>query len=241
MPSNEPIVRVEKLSKHYGGLRALDGCDLAIEREHIYGLLGPNGAGKTTLIRSLIGFIRPTAGQAFVDGIDCIHQSRLVRTRLAYLPAEAKLFRMMRGSAALEFFSQVHPLGSIDRAQSIAARLKLDLSRRVAFMSTGMRQKLAIACVLSCRAPLLILDEPTAALDPTVRREVLALVREARAHGSTILFSSHIFSEVEEVCDFAAIMRDGRVVKTVDVDSVRLPEVESRRGLKQIYESCLDY
>ncbi len=235
-----PLVVVEKLTKTYGDLHALDKCELTIAEGCVFGLLGPNGAGKTTLIRSLLGFLKPTSGSAFVDGFDCVSKSIDVRARVAYLPAEAKLFRMMRGDAALDFFSQVHPLGSLARGREVAERLQLDLSRRVAFMSTGMRQKLAIACVMACRAKLMILDEPTASLDPNVRRIVLSLIREAQKAGSTILFSSHIFSEIEDVCDFAAIMNRGRVVRSIDLRDVRPSPSTELVGLKKIYESCFD-
>jgi ABC-2 type transport system ATP-binding protein len=234
------LVDVRELSKSYGDFHALDRCNLAIPAGSIFGLLGPNGAGKTTLIRSLLGFIQPTSGIAIVDGLDCEKQSLSVRERIAYLPAEAKQFRMMRGRSALEFFSRIHPVGSWDRAIEIADRLKLDLARRVAFMSTGMRQKLSIACVMACRAKLLILDEPTAALDPTVRRVVLNLIREARAAGSTVLFSSHILSEIEDVCDQAVVMNQGKVVRIVKADEIQPQPIEEATGLRRIYESCFD-
>jgi ABC-2 type transport system ATP-binding protein len=221
MSQSSIIVQVDHLRKLYRETVALDDCSLEIPRGQVYGLLGPNGAGKTTLIRSLLGFIQPTSGKALVDGCDCRFESLRVRRRTAYLPAEAKLFRMMRGEAALDFFSRIHPTGSLDRARQLANRLQLDLTRRVAFMSTGMRQKLAIACILSCRAPLLILDEPTASLDPSVRKEVLAIIREANADGCTILFSSHILSEIEEVCDHASIVSAGRVVESIDIHRMR--------------------
>jgi len=103
----------------------------------------------------------------------------------------------------------------------IAARLELDLSRRVGFMSTGMRQKLAIACVMSCQCRLMILDEPTANLDPTVRAEVLKLVREASLRGTTVAFCSHVLSEIEEICNLAAILKSGQVVRTIDLTELR--------------------
>ncbi len=234
------IVEVDRLTKRYGKLLALDECSLAIGEGKIFGLLGPNGAGKTTLIRSLLGLVKPDAGLAFVNGLNCVEQSVAARTQMAYLPAEAKLFRMMRGKQALEFFSQIHPNGSVQRALEIASRLQLDLSRRVAFMSTGMRQKLAIACILACRPKLMILDEPTAALDPTVRKVVLSLIRESQQAGATVLFSSHILSEIEELCDEAAIMNQGRVIRTIDMQSVRPRPEEMPHGLKKIYESCFD-
>ena len=132
--------------------------------------------------------------------------------RVAYLPAEAKLFRPMRGREVLEFFASVRAGGSLPRALQVAERLDLDVRRRVAFMSTGMRQKLALAVVLSQTTPLWILDEPTSSLDPTVRRVVMDLIRQARADGRTVLLSSHVLSEVEDLCDRVAILRQGRLV-----------------------------
>jgi len=215
------FVDVKQLSKRYKTFAALDHCDLSIKQGSIFGLLGPNGAGKTTLIRCLLGFVQPTSGHAHFDGLDCAKQSVQVRARVAYLPAEARLFRAMKGHTVLEFFSQIHPGGAIERSRRVADRLDLDLNRRVAYMSTGMRQKLAIACVLACRAPLVILDEPTANLDPNVRVEVLSLIREAQNNGSTVLFSSHILSEIEDVCGTAAIMQKGRVIQTLDIHAMR--------------------
>ncbi|MCY2976311.1 MAG: ABC transporter ATP-binding protein [Planctomycetota bacterium] len=215
------IVVAEDLLKTYGSFRALNGLSLSIRQGSVFGLLGPNGAGKTTLIRSLLGFIKPSGGRASICGWDCMLQSVQVRSNVAYLPAEAKLFGMMRGSAVLEFFAAINPNGNRERALAVAKQLDLDLARRVAFMSTGMRQKLAIACVLSTRAPLLILDEPTANLDPNVRMEVLSLVRKSQNEGATVLFSSHVLSEIEDVCDTATIVLRGNVVKTFNVSDMR--------------------
>jgi ABC-2 type transport system ATP-binding protein len=206
------LVETQGLTKRYGHVTALDRCTLAIAHGEIFGLLGPNGSGKTTLLRLLLGYLRPTAGLATIDGLDCYRQSVTVHERVAYLPGEAKLFRRMRGRDALRFFTQIRPDGNFDRAIAIAERLTLDLSRPVALMSTGMRQKTALAAVLSCGAGLLILDEPTTNLDPTARSEVLAMVRELRAEGRTILFSSHVLGEVEETCDRVVILRRGQLV-----------------------------
>jgi ABC-2 type transport system ATP-binding protein len=215
------IVEVIGLTKKYGNFAALNACELSIPEGSVFGLLGPNGAGKTTLIRCLMGYLRPTSGFAKADGLDCQRESLLVRQRVCYLPAETKLFRLMRGIDCIDFFSTIHPRGSKALALSIAERLELDLRRRVGFMSTGMRQKLAIACVLSCQCRLMILDEPTANLDPTVRTEVLKLVREANERGTTIAFCSHVLSEIEEICNHAAILKSGQVVRTIDLREVR--------------------
>lgn len=215
------LVETQGLTKRYGHVTALDRCTLAIAQGEIFGLLGPNGSGKTTLLRLLLGYLRPTSGAATIAGLDCYRQSVAVHERVAYLPGEAKLFRRMRGRDALRFFAQVRPDGHYDRAVAIAERLELDLARTVALMSTGMRQKAALAAVLSCGAPTLILDEPTTNLDPTARSEVLAIVREARAAGRTVLFSSHVLSEVEETCDRVVILRRGVLVHEQPMHELR--------------------
>lgn len=215
------FVKTENLSKRYGRVTALDGCSLEVERGEVFGLLGPNGAGKTTLLRLLLGFLRPTSGRAEIDGLDCYRQSVAARQRLAYLPGEARLFRQMRGRDVLRFFAEVRPQGSLSRATELAKRLDLELTRRVAFMSTGMRQKLALACTLGADTPLVILDEPTANLDPNVRAIVMELVEQARHQGRTVIFTSHVLTEVEEVCDRVVILRQGKLVHTQWMNQLR--------------------
>jgi ABC-2 type transport system ATP-binding protein len=215
------IISTDSLTKQYGSFKALDDCSLTVERGEVFGLLGPNGAGKTTLLRLLLGYLRPTRGRATIDGLDCHHESVAVRTRVAYLPAEAKLYRPMRGRDVLRFFASLRPGGSLQRSLQLADRLDLDIRRRVAFMSTGMRQKLALAVVLSQETTLLILDEPTASLDPNVRRVVMDLVCETRQQGRTVLLSSHVLSEMEELCDRVAILRQGQLVHTQIMSQLR--------------------
>lgn len=209
-----PFVETHSLTKCYGRLTALTDCTLAVNAGEVFGLLGPNGAGKTTLLRLLLGFLRPTAGRATIGGLDCYRQSVDVHRRVTYLPGEVRLSPRMRGSDVLAFFSSVRPDGNHRRSLEVANRLDLDLSRRVAYMSTGMRQKLALAVTLAADVPLMILDEPTSNLDPTVRGEILQLVAEARSAGRTTLFSSHILSEVEQISDRVAILRGGELVHT---------------------------
>jgi ABC-2 type transport system ATP-binding protein len=215
------LVETNHLTKRYGSLTALDRCTLAVTQGEVFGLLGPNGSGKTTLLRLLMGYLRPTGGRASIDGLDCYRQSVAVHTRMAYLPGEARLFRRLRGREVLAFFARVRPDGDLLQALAVAERLELDLSRQVALMSTGMRQKTALAAVLSVHAPVLILDEPTSNLDPTARSEVLAIVREAKAAGRTVLFSSHVLGEVEEVCDRVVILRRGQLVHEQAMNELR--------------------
>ncbi len=215
------IVRTEHLTKSYGSFTALDGCSLSVPEGEIFGLLGPNGAGKTTLLRLLLGYITPTSGTATVAGFDSVRDSLEVRARTAYLPGEARLFRRMNGHQVLDFFASLRPGCRREVATGVARRLDLDCSRQVARMSTGMRQKLALAVVLAMETPLVILDEPTANLDPTARAEVLELVVEARAAGRTVIFSSHVLSAVEDTCDNVAIVGAGRVVHEQSLEHLR--------------------
>lgn len=187
----------------------------------MFGLLGPNGAGKTTLLRLLLGFLRPTSGRAQIAGLDCHHRSIQVRERVAYLPGEARLYRRMRGREVLRFFAKMRPGGNLQKSVALATRLELDLQRRVAFMSTGMRQKLAIAVALAHDAQVYILDEPTANLDPNVRRTVMELVRQKRDEGRAVLISSHVLSEMEESCDRVVILRNGKLVHTQLMSELR--------------------
>lgn len=217
------LIETFGLTKRYGRLAALDDCSLGIRAGEVFGLLGPNGAGKTTLIRLILGFLRPTAGRAVVDGLDCVARSLDVRRRIAYLPGEARLFRVMRGRDVLRLLAGLRPGSEAQfaRAVAIAERLELDTSRRVGMMSTGMRQKLALAATMAADTPIVILDEPTANLDPTVRHTVLSMVREAKAAGRTVVFSSHVLAEAEEACDRVAVLRTGKLVHTQCIGELR--------------------
>ena len=218
---NQMIVSSKNLSKSYGAFRALTDCNISVKSSEVFGLLGPNGAGKTTLLRTLLGFIKPTSGQACIAGFDCASQSVQVRQRTAYLPGEARLFRRMRGHHVLDFFSRLRADCDRKKCSAIAERLQLDGRRQVSRMSTGMRQKLALSMVLAIDCPLVILDEPTANLDPSARAEVLALVLEARNTGRTVIFSSHVLSEIESTCDRVVIMRAGHIAHEQSIATLR--------------------
>lgn len=229
------MIETYGLSKSYGRQHSLIDCNLQVPTGSIFGLLGPNGAGKSTLLRTLLGFLRPTRGTAAIAGFDICRQGLQSRRQVAYLPGDARLMRSMRGRELLRLFSGLHPHGSWTASLGVAERLELDLTRRVMFMSTGMRQKLALAIVLGCQAPLIVLDEPTANLDPDMRSTVVDLILQARSGGQTVLLSSHIFSDIDQTCDLVAILRQGRIVAHCDVaelqDSHRIsgvPPLEPR-------------
>lgn len=204
-------VKTQELTKRYGSFLALDRVSLSICEGSVFGLLGPNGAGKSTLIRCLLGFLKPTYGSATIDDLDCYADRVNVHSRLSYLPGDARMYRTMRAKSLLKMFAGLREGASFEQSLQVADRLELDLSRWVGLMSTGMRQKVALSICLSVNTPLLILDEPTANLDPTVRGQVLELIQEAKQRGQTVIFSSHVLSEIEEVCDHVAILKSGRL------------------------------
>ncbi|HUS37917.1 MAG TPA: ABC transporter ATP-binding protein [Pirellulales bacterium] len=215
------LIKTHRLTKSYGELTALCDCTFDVPQGQVCGLLGPNGSGKTTLLRLMMGFLRPTSGTATIGDKDCFHDRVELHRQIAYLPGEPRLFRNMRGRDILRFFSEVHPGGGLVRSRVIADRLGLDLSRQVARCSTRMRQMLAVAVTMSLDVPLFVLDEPTANLDPTVRGEVLCLIREARQAGRTVIFSSHVLPEAEQVCERVLMLRSGNLVHDQHMEHLR--------------------
>ena len=215
------VLETDSLTKRFGDFTALSQCDVAVNEGEVVGLLGPNGSGKTTLLRLILGFLNPTAGTAQVQGLDCYRDRVQIHRLISYLPGDARLFRTMRARQVVKFFAEIRDDMDFEMAQHLAERLELDLNRWVTFMSTGMRQKLALIVSLSTRAPILLLDEPTANLDPSVRGEVLNLVRQARDDGRTVIFSSHVLSEIEETCDRVLILRQGRLVHDQSITDLK--------------------
>jgi ABC-2 type transport system ATP-binding protein len=226
------LLHTEDLTKDYGRCRALDRLNLEVAPGEVVGLLGPNGSGKSTALRLLLGFLRPTSGRARIAGHDCWQDSVAARREVAYLPGELRLYESMTGRQLIRFLSAVrqHPPGA--ELDSLARRLDIDLDRPLAQMSSGMKRKVALLQVLVPHAPLLILDEPTNTLDPTMRDELLAQLRRARDQGQTVLFSSHVLHEVEQVCDRVAILQRGRLVHLqtmAELREVRLVRVRLER------------
>ena len=216
----QPLVITDSLTKRFGTFTALDRCSLEIHSGEVFGLLGPNGAGKSTLIRLLLGFLNPTSGSAAIRGLDSLKQRVEVHKLVSYLPGDARLYRMMRGRSVLKLFCSFRADANLDQALEVAERLELDLDRWVGLMSTGMRQKLAMAICLSNEAPLLILDEPTANLDPTVRGQVMKMILEKKREGRTVIFSSHVLPEIEDTCDRVGILRKGELVHLASLKSL---------------------
>jgi len=207
-----PAIETHGLTKRYGSTLALDRLDLAVVGGEVYGFLGPNGAGKTTTIRLLLGLHRPTAGRATLFGVDAVHEPVTAHRRVAYVAGEPFLWPSLTSTETFAYLARLH--GSTDSVYRdvLVDRFQLDTDKRIRALSKGNRQKVQLVAAFASRADLLILDEPTAGLDPLMEVAFRKTVLEAKERGQTIFLSSHILSEVEAVCDRVGILRRGRLV-----------------------------
>jgi len=216
MTENIALV-AQKLTKSYGQVRALRGVDLKVRRGEIFGFLGPNGAGKTTTIRCLLDLIRPDGGTVRVLGIDPQADPVAVRARVGYLPGELNLESNLKVEGALRYFNDLRGNNTDwSFVRQLAERLELDLTMPIRNLSKGNKQKIGVVQALMPHPELLLLDEPTAGLDPLMQQEVYRLLREAQADGATVFFSSHIISEVEALAERVAIIREGVIVEEAE-------------------------
>lgn len=216
---DQSVIATHHLSVYYGRHRGVQDVNLSVERGEVYGFLGPNGAGKTTTQRVLLDILRPTAGRAYIFGLDCQKHGVAIRKRLGYLPGELSLYPNMKAAVFLDMLASLQEQ-AVDRAyqRQLFDRLDLDPTRRMKQYSRGNKQKVGIVAAFMGKPDLLILDEPTAGLDPLVQQTVLELVQEAKTEGRTVFFSSHILPEVQAVCDRVGIIREGALIKTERVE-----------------------
>jgi ABC-2 type transport system ATP-binding protein len=209
------------LAKVYRGGQGLHGLDLEIPEGEIFGFLGPNGAGKTTTLRTLLGLVRPTAGEATVLGRDVVRDSLAVRAVTGYLPGEPALYDNMTGRQHLDLALALRGIADRSRAQAIEDRLGVEMGRKVGQLSRGNRQKVGILLALAHDPAVLLLDEPANGLDPPSQDALHNLVREERGRGKTVVFSSHVLPEVEAISDRVGILREGRLVATDALAALR--------------------
>ena len=215
------LIEAEGLIKSFGRAKALDGLDLDVGKGQIHGFLGPNGAGKSTTIRVLLGMYRTDGGRARVLGMDPAHEASAINRRLAYVPGSVSLWPSLTGGQVLDTLAGLR--GSRDRAreEELTERFDLDPTKRVRAYSKGNAQKVALVAALSAPVDLLVLDEPTSGLDPLMERVFTDVVREAAEGGATVLLSSHILAEVQDLCSHVTIIKDGRTVESGDLSHLR--------------------
>ena len=226
------ILRTEQLTRNYGRRIGIQGVDLEIGAGEVFGFLGPNGAGKTTTIRLLMGFLQPDAGRASILGLDCWRQSALLKRDVGYLPGDLRLYPWLTARKALHVFGKVRGVDLTNAGRELAERFRLEFDVRVQKMSRGMRQKLGLILAMAHRPQLLVLDEPTSGLDPLMQEELARCVRELAAAGHTVFFSSHTLSEVENLCDRVAIVREGRIIADERLETLR---GRARRSVQLVF------
>jgi len=216
-----PAIVTEGLTKHYGETKALVDVNLAVEHGEVFGFLGPNGAGKTTMIRTVLDLIRPTSGTATLLGRDSHEYAVELRNQIGYLPGDLALYPTLTGRETLTYFANLR--GGVDWSyvDQLAEQLNSDLTKKVRDLSSGNRQKVGLIQAFMNRPDLLILDEPSAGLDPLVQHEFQVMLRDVAGEGRTVFLSSHTLSEVERVADRVGIIRHGRLVVVESVEHLK--------------------
>lgn len=219
--NHEAAILTEGLTKHYGDVRALVDLDLEVKRGEVFGFLGPNGAGKTTMIRTILDLIHPTDGRASILGLDSQHDAVEIRRHVGYLPSDLSMYPTLTGRDMITYFSNLR--GGVDwqYVDALAQRLQADLSKKVGDLSSGNRQKVGLILTFMNRPQVLIMDEPSAGLDPLMQREFQMMMREVAEEGRTVFLSSHTLSEVQRVADRVGIIRTGHLVDVEFVDDLR--------------------
>ncbi len=228
--NNAIAIQTQGLVKNYGRVKALRGVDLTVHQREIFGFLGPNGSGKTTTIRCLLDLIRPNGGNLQVLGLNPQQDPVGIRQRTGYLPGELRVDDAFTVESALRYFNSLrHGKADWQYVRTLAQKIDLDLKVRVKNLSKGNKQKVGVVQALMHRPELLLLDEPTAGLDPLVQQEVLHLVAQAQADGATVFFSSHVLSEVQQIADRVGIIRQGVVVEVAETDTL------INRSIRRVY------
>lgn len=218
---SETVIQLKNLTKDYGDGKGIFDLNLEIKKGEMMGFVGTNGSGKTTTIRSILGFIQPTSGNAFVFGKESWKNSSEFAKEVGYVPGEIGFPDLPTGTAFLKSQAGFFGIHDLSYANELIKRLQLDPRANLKRMSKGMKQKTALVAALMNDAPVLILDEPTTGLDPLMRVAFLDIIKEEHKKGKTIFMSSHMFNEMESTCDRVALISNGHIIDVVDMDTIR--------------------
>ncbi|MFD0590384.1 ATP-binding cassette domain-containing protein [Paenibacillus sp. GCM10027627] len=206
------VIELDRLTKTYGGARGITDLSFTVEQGEIFGFIGPNGAGKSTTIRTLLGLIYPTSGSARIFGKDCLRFGPEIKREIGYLPSEVFYYDNMKVKDLLNYSASFYKKDCRKRIAELTDRMELDVTKRIDDLSLGNKKKVGIVQGLLHEPKLIILDEPTSGLDPLMQQRFFELLEEENRKGATILFSSHILSEVQRLCDRVAIIKEGRLI-----------------------------
>ena len=213
-------IQLSNLTKYYGKSRGILNLNLDVKEGEFFGFIGPNGAGKSTTIRTLLGLITPSSGQAKIFDETIRKRNPQIRSHIGYMPSEAVFYRGIKVKDLLKLSADLHHKNCSAEREILCRRLQLDVNRKVDELSFGNRKKVAIVSALQHQPKLLILDEPTSGLDPLMQREFFHIIRERNEQGATVFLSSHVLSEIQRNCTRAAIIREGRIIACDRVEAL---------------------
>jgi ABC-2 type transport system ATP-binding protein len=211
------VISVDNVTKKFGSFTALDSISLEVRKGQIHGFLGPNGAGKTTTIKLLMDFIRPDSGTIEIFSRSNRTDAIKIRHEVGYLSGDMELYDTLTGDQYLRYIANLRGVGEYQHLKKFIHELEAVLDRKIGMLSRGNKQKIGLIAALIGDPDLLILDEPTTGLDPLMQQKFYAVLKEHARRGKTVFMSSHILSEVQEVCDTVTFMKQGKIVETVDV------------------------
>ena len=229
---SEQVIVLNGLTKNYGKHRGINNLSFTVNKGEIFGFIGPNGAGKSTTIRTLMGLIRPTGGNATIFGLDCQTKASVIAKDLSYLPSEDSYYENMKVHELLQYTADLYKMNCQTKMHELAERLHLDLSRRIADLSLGNRKKVGIVSALMTSPKLVIMDEPTSGLDPLIQQAFYEILQEENSKGTTIFLSSHALSEVQKLCDRVAILKEGKLIGVQFIKELR------ESGYKKVAVTC---
>ncbi len=215
------VIEIKNLTKSYGNSRGIIDISFNVEEGEIFGFIGPNGAGKSTTIRTLLSLIYPTSGSATIFGKDCVKFGPEIKKEIGYLPSEIFYYENMKVIDLLRYSASFYKKDCNKRIQELAEIMDLNLSKKIDDLSFGNKKKVGIVQGLLHEPKLIILDEPTSGLDPLMQQKFFDLLKGENQKGSTILFSSHILSEVQRLCDRVAIIKEGRLIKLEKISTLK--------------------
>ncbi|TQS75307.1 ABC transporter ATP-binding protein [Ornithinibacillus gellani] len=215
------VIEIQNLTKQYGKHRGIDNVSFSVKEGEIFGFIGPNGAGKSTAIRTLLALIHPTSGSATIFGKDCIKEAPSIAKDVGYLPSETFFYEGMTVKGLLDYTAKLYQKDCSKRIEELTERLKLDTSRKIRDLSFGNKKKVGIVAGLLHSPKLIILDEPTSGLDPLMQDTFFEILKEENEKGATILFSSHILSEIQKMCDRVAFIKEGKIISLQSIHELR--------------------
>lgn len=215
------VIEIKNLTKNYGGSRGITDVSFNVEEGEIFGFIGPNGAGKSTTIRTLLSLIHPTSGSATIFGKDSLKFAPEIAKEIGYLPSEVFYYDKMKVIDLLKYSASFYKKDCSKRIEELAEIMDLDLNKKIDDLSFGNKKKVGIVQGLLHEPKLIILDEPTSGLDPLMQQKFFDLLKEENKKGTTILFSSHILSEVQKLCDRVAIIKEGKIITVEKISTLK--------------------